>query len=344
MFRGSRSKSTRTTKRYKRGRRSINLRRPASRVYRPIRVSQPGGISFQEPSKYALSLVDPFTYRGVRIPDLACHQSVCYSTEADFTVSLLTTSIAGLTPYDGVIIPLYGNNGWKKYNNFNGETGVATPFGNANTIQASYSVARLVSAQVIVKYAGNDVDSAGIIVGALLQASDGENGGTPAAKIFAAGSTLADASFDLLLDTGGSGQAPLAKRRGGYFGPVQEGLILRYKPTDADDFSYRTVGNGTGDQPGTKPIYDIPAAFMFGCPSTGAIVKQFSVSVVCNWESLPTDDQIGLAGVGTYVNPASQAFGLNSMAMLPTVSGATPTDFSKQDQVVRSIAASSSRR
>lgn len=357
------SKQKMQSRRYGTGRRYITTRKPPSNQYTPLRVYGTGGhIVAQDPKRYALSLLDSFNYRGVRIPDLACHPSVTYCTEADFTISL-TENDGTNSNNDGVIIPLFGNNGWKYY--ASGQTGTPglgttttlNAFGNQSTIYSQYDTCRLVSAQCIVKFAGNDTASGGTIVGAVMQATDKintNNSGSETtsqtflASLFGAPGT-ASTSFGYLIPGGGGGANPtpsLDKRRGAYMGPLSEGLRLTWKPTDADDFSYRQVGDSTwtnaiGTSPGNSvgPFYNIPSAFVFGVRSSDAAARSFTVSVVCNWEALPFSDTTGLAGVGCVVDPSAQAFALSVAASAPACTGARSLDFARQDQQVAAIKA-----
>lgn len=333
-------------------RRTLSTRRPPTRNFKPLRITPTSQLAYQGPSKYALSLIDPFNYKGVRIPDLACHPSAVYSLEFDDTVTLQFGATGG-TVSQGIIIPLCGNAGAKFYAN-DGSTTVQTPFGNTQQIYQTYSLARIVSAQVIIKFAGNDADMSGSLVGCFFQASDNASGnlnsGQTMAVMLNQAATTANSAFTNLLtvgtkDAGTGAQPAFMKRRGAYMGPIADGLKLQFRPADADDFIYRGVTNGTSSTAATAgnatynvPIYDINCGFMLGIVGgTVGASRQFTISVTINLEALPVDDSSGQQGIGTYVNPQAQAYGLNVAANCPACTSATATELNAQKTLVRSL-------
>ena len=317
------------------GRRLINNRRPPSTVYKPLALTPNSTLIVQPATKYAASLIDPFKYRGVRIPDLACHPSVTYSLEFDTTITLVSGA------NDGIIIPLCGNAGIKDYNNSSGAMSAQVGLGTVSTVATSYSQSRIVSAQCVVKFAGDNNQQSGSIVCAFIQAGDSSGSGgfnnvAMSSRWLDQGATLGLASNEKLISGVPSDNPELTKRRNSYLGPITDGCILQYRPADADDFIYRQTTNGVNATSfNSVPIFNINCGFVVGIrgvtPTQG---RTFTVSVIVNCEALPVDDTIGLPGVGIYVNPQAQAFGLNAAANFPICSGATALDFARQAKAV----------
>jgi hypothetical protein len=329
--------------------RTISNKKPPTSLFKPLKIQPNSTLVMQPPSKYAATLLDPFRFRGIRIPDLACHPSVTYSLEYDTTITLIPgSSVAG--NYDGIIIPLCGNPGFKYYQNTSGVmtgsttsvTAAQTCFGNASNVASSYSQSRIVSAQVVVKFAGDDNAQAGSIVGAFVQAADtlgsaGQANTVLTSRWLDQGHSAASANLANLIEGTPTDNPEFLKRRQAYMGPITDGLILQYRPADADDFIYRQTSNGVNQTSfgAGAPIFNINCGFVFGIRGVPALAPRvFTMSVVVNFEALPVDDNIGLPGVGVYVNPAAQAYGLNAAANFPIATSATALDFANQAKAV----------
>lgn len=343
-----------STKRGLNSSRTISNKKPATSLYRPLKIEPNSNLVTQQPSKYAATLIDPFRFRGIRIPDLACHPSVTYSLEYDTTITLTGGSTAE-GAYDGIIIPLCGNPGFKYYNNTNGRMSGAlsangtlvsqTCFGNATNIATSYSQSRIVSAQCVVKFAGDDNAQSGSIVGAFVQAGDTNGSGGQSNLALTsrwldqASQAAGTADFFNLIEGVPLQNPEFLKRRQSFMGPISDGIILQFRPADADDFIYRQTSNGVNQTAlGAVPIFNINCGFIFGIRSvTGGATRTFTMSVVVNFEALPVDDNIGLPGVGVYVNPSAQAYGLNAAANFPIVTSATSLDFARQAKAVSGL-------
>lgn len=319
-----------------------------------------GLLKYQSPSSYAQSLLDPFKYQDVRIPDLSTHPTGVFSVTKDLTF----TYNAATSSSDGGSAWLIGLGSVPFYQ-------TVVPAANGNRIQGvdlagkcrtNFSQARLVSAGVVMRYNGNDSNCSGNITCAVLSALDPVGGKTAidgsgvvastpihaSASTFVAGSNKASEFWEKV----GDGSS-LAAVRNSYFGPVVDGCRMTYRPLDSDDFGLNATwshlasfsdvvpylansfSDGVLEQAGsTSPV---PHYFLCRVSGVSSGTPTFNISVTLNYEGIPVDDTVGVPLSGVYCNPSSQAYGLNMAANARQCTSATTYEISKVDKMVRGL-------
>lgn len=334
--------------------RRTNSKQLKRRVVKPLTVTPGDGLlRYQSPSSYAQSLLDPFKYTDVRIPDLATHPSgtyTCtydgqftYSTTASATTGNLFFVALGPRPYISGVVP---------------GTARSAGFDIGSTVAKNFTQSRLVSASCLVRFNGNDSTSVGNISCAVMTANDRLNSFPSFSSTddqTCAISPLAVSPF--VNNFWGSASAHINKVRQSYFGPVVDGCRMTYRPLDEDDFNYRpnypqwAFASGA-DNITTKgvaanlasdtaenllsSVANVPHFFVF-CVQNASSNPSFNVSITLNYEGIPLDDTIGVPLAGVYCNPSSQAYGLNMAANTRQCTPATAYEISKVDKMVRGL-------
>lgn len=348
--------------------RTMNSKTTKFSSLKPVVVSAAEGglLKYQSPSSYAQSLIDPFRYQDVRIPDLATHPTGVYTVSADIPWSYLAPGGTVLSTAGNSFIVALGAIPFFQSILSGTAAGSGRVKGTdlAQTVRPNFSQSRLVSAGLIMRYNGNDANSTGNITCAVLSALDVVGGqisyGTDVSdspiSASAVSPFVAGTNANNFWTTQVGGGTALGKVRNSYFGPVVDGCRMTYRPLDSDDFGMRTNDClATFDQAITHKqcanvavfgegedelsvLAAIPHYFIVnvsGVPSGSA--PSFNISLSLNYEGIPKDDSIGVPLSGVYCNPASQAYGLNMAANTRQCTSSTTYEVSKVDKMVRSL-------
>lgn len=264
--------------------------------------SSKGRVVHQKLGDYAATLVDPWTHRNVRIPDLASYPTSPYTCEYEFLWSPGVVNSAAST--SALIVDINSN---PQFSFLNGMEAAATMGTNrtvttalSSTITSRYTMGRVVSAGICVKFAGNDSNSAGMLYGV-----------NRASGLAGPGVNYNNTSTAAPEVTNPTQQQTY------YAGPLREGVILTYRPLDADSFAMQSTA-GTG-------VYGQFIICMNGLPMSPS-APSFNVHIVVNCEGIIINNTLGLEQGGACVMPASYHFGLQAAIECPSTSGATETD------------------
>lgn len=281
----------------------------------------------QDRTDYAATLIDPTLEINCRIPDLACYPTTTWKTE--FHQPLTITNGTGTTNNQVILVglhPLPTVTCFQGVNATAGTPGNKSTNANANfsigdsQLNTRYKAGRLVSAMAKISYAGNDTTTEGSMMCAFLPKRYALTANAMGAITIYSAPTM-DGVPDY------------------YSGPLKNGSIVRYKPTDADSFNMATVALST-ESGGNITSPDYFGSFLFivnPVPTTTSLTIQ--VDIILNWEGIPLKNNIGAETAVSGADPGALAHGLNSASMSATVFSATPASWSKNvDQVLRSVA------
>jgi len=277
----------------------------------------------QERTDYAATLVDPNLEINCRIPDLACYPTCTFKSEYHqpividagatstnnqvFYVGLHT--LPTVTMYQGTKSAVVGGPGSISTN-----TGKNFSIGDSGA-NTRYKAARLVSAMARLSFAGKDTETEGSIQAAFLPKRYATTCNNLGAVTFYSATTV-----DQVPDY--------------YSGPLRNGAVVRYKPTDADSFNMATVALSTSAT--TDPDYF--GSFVF-IVNPGAASTTMQLDIVMNWEGIPLKNNVGVEVAVSGADPGALAHGLNSASMSATCFSNTSSSWNKNvDSVLRSVA------
>lgn len=296
-------------------------------------ISNVAYVAHQKRTDYAATLIDPFLRINARIPDLSCYPTATYRTEFHQVVSILNAASNENTKM--LVVDLHPDSYLYYYQ---GEGGVgpgalrntSSSVQISSTVSTKYKAARLVSAMMKVSYAGNDTTTEGAITGAYFPSDWQIQGGYP----FDSTGPDTNSNPDICYTAAKWLNCPDY-----YSGPMKNGVVLRMKPQDIDNFNMRQI---SVDDPLTTPTTTRGSPFgafiVYVDPTVTTAIK-FQVDIVLNWEGIiKTNDAgvpIGISGA----DPGALAHGINAAGASATAFSATSASWAKHvDQVLRSVA------
>jgi len=276
--------------------------RTTQRAYGELAATNANSIAYQKKGAYAGTLIDPFHVQDVRIPDLACYPTGTFQVETEF----LWAPTVG-TNNDSTAITIYwsGNPSWVYTQGNSGlapgsVTNAQTNNYLSTTTPTNFSAVRLVSAGVLVKFAGNDTNTAGMITAV-------QNAGQHSGPVLQYPDNVFFANAVVT--------AQATKRSVFYAGPSREGCIATYRPLDSTSFSMSLVSNTVG----SNRCYGVTTIALHGI-TAGA---QFTVQLVANLEGLVSDNTTGFEQGQVCMDSAAFEHGLQAASQ---VSGVLPGD------------------
>lgn len=260
-------------------------------------------------SDYALTLLNPWKKMQTRIPDLSSFPTATFSIESKFP----WTVQGGTTPATNNQVLLITMNSQPVIEYVVGDGGAAQ--GAPSTVNAAavadasiqtrYKSARLVSAGVRIRFAGNDTNTVGQIYA---MAVPFDRAGS--SLTHTAGATL-DLSSNLII-----GQQP-----GIQISPLVEGVEVRYQPQEANNFNFYNVSNTVGGYVGSAAFGQF---MVFATAFNNTVQPQFTVELTANYEALPIANNIGLEAMKGPNDPVAQAHGMEVVGRAANVFTATP--------------------
>lgn len=299
---------------------------------------------------YALSLIDPFKRIPVRIPDLACYETVTFTNEYHGQWKVSPTSAATDTGNNILLVGLHPG-GWMDTIAGNGAgTNAANPRihwqpGSSNTA-GRYKAARLVSAAIKITYSDSDTSTAGEIIAnfipsdyAVIFKPDGSavipwNGTAPAGGLNTSG-LPSTSNYDLTGDPGLGGSKLKALCGNYYEGPLRNGCYVRYKPQDSDSFDMTFVPRASQSD---------NIANKFGCfliealPAITSGTVSFQVDFVANYEGILLNNDLGIIAGVSMSDPGALAHGINAAAKASSAFGANGGSIAVNvDQILKSV-------
>jgi len=189
----------------------------------------------QRPADYCKTLIDPWLDMNIRIPDLACYPTAAFKQELNYVWNL--TNVASNLNNSFLVVDLAECLGFFHCQGHDGTTPggytggaiAANPIGPPNLYQY-YDQFRVVSAGIKVSFADADTQTKGIIWAATYPT------GSESIQLNATpqSSPYKDVSAGQPLDL--SAPPKLNDQKNMYSGPLVDGCILRYQPSDAKSF------------------------------------------------------------------------------------------------------------
>lgn len=298
-------------------------------------------VGHQSRTAYAETLINPEMQLEVRIPDMSCYPTACFTAEKHISYPVIKYN--DTTDNCILVVPLQGNPGIEYFQGYysnqsggtgtpgNKSTGNSNPASNFNPVLSSISTkfmsARLVSAILKVTWAGNDSQTSGHIYGAHVVSTNTMTGATQlnGTDVYrnstwngTLGATLANPP---LYD-----KAAWARLPDFHSGPMSKGVCLRYKPVDASAFSMDTVFSDTQlDITGSNPTGQ-GAAKGLPCPygafvvmvdptaastGSGLTAAELQLDLVLNYEGIPWFNDIGIPTAVSASDGSALSHGLN---------------------------------
>jgi len=276
--------------------------RTTQRAYGELAATNANSIAYQKKGAYAGTLIDPFHVSDVRIPDLACYPTGTFVVETEFlwapTVGTTSDSTA-LTIYwsaNPAYIFTQGNSGVAPGT----ATNAATNQFLASTVTSNFSMTRMVSGGVLVKFAGNDTNTAGMITAV-------QNSSQPSG----AGLVVSDNAFFANSVT----TAQATKQSVFYAGPSREGCIATYRPLDSSSFGMALPSASAG----SNKCYGVTTIALHGVVAG----TQFTVQIVANLEGIVKDNTTSFEQGQVCMDSDAFEHGLQAASQ---VSGVLPGD------------------
>lgn len=282
--------------------------------YVPRSISSSMVDSVQKPAAYAATLLDPFTFKGVRIPDLSCFPTATLNTEVTGLWSPVVTAanntqafVFDLCPDGGGQCQLVlgeNSSGTKGNRDTAGTNFISGSTGKANftaSVQDRFAAARLVSAGIKVEFAGNDSTTKGSLNIVALTSNGVDVSGDAAAST----TYWSNITEPLLAVT-----APY-KRRNFYAGPAYKGVHGTYRPMDGGSFVMATTKLASPFSYGGFVVSLSGLGIADTAPS-------FIVSMCCNWEGIVSDNTFGMEQEAVYANTASLEAGMGAASSVPS--------------------------
>jgi len=298
----------------------------------PLKSNQPFSL-------YAQTLLDPFNYRGCRIPDLACYPTGVFTQEEEFTWTVSTAPYDPVTPANNtnnrvLIVRIAAENG-SNYNFAGVEVTPPTTGGVTYTTGTTpqlvgtnpasrYSSQRVVSGGIQVKFAGNDATSQGVIRGCVLTKNDIIQVNSGHFEQFRMASSVTSPNPGAVTqfnDIANVSNNPVAfgtlailndyinDQRVSYQGPMKYGIGMRYKPVDPLSFTMKTTEVQTL-WTGNVSQYDEDAFFVISLDgvANGTVL---TCRIVVNYEGVVRSDTTGILSLSSPASAASTDHGLN---------------------------------
>lgn len=261
-------------------------------------------------SDYALTLLNPWKKMQTRIPDLSSFPTATFSIESKFPwtvqsgATLATNNqILLITLASQPVIEYFGGSGAGA--NQGVVSTVTAPAVVDTSITTRYKTARLVSAGVRIRFAGNDTNTVGQIYAMAVPADRNQSG-----VAHTAGSTL-----DLSADT------VISAQPGIQISPLVEGVELRYQPQEANNFNFWSVNNSAFAY---NAVFAFGSFMIYATQFSNAAQPQFTVELTANYEALPIANNIGLEAMKGPNDPVAQAHGMEVVGRAANVFTATP--------------------
>lgn len=247
--------------------------------------------SGQQPADYAKTLINPWLDLGVRIPDLSSMPTSTFQYQKNFVWTVTNTNAN--TNNSILIVDLAENPGYFFCNGFAaaGTEGVWTGGTLATTVTALapaastmasfYDLFRVVSAGVKVKFADSDTATKGVIWGATAGAT------MESAQISSATKSSPFTAVNATSPWPLNNASRWNDQVGVYCGPLSEGIVLRYAPSDSKCFQM------------IKPDTDLRTTQIFNYGRLAIAIdglavgdtRSLLVEIVCNIEAIPTGSQ-----------------------------------------------------
>lgn len=281
--------------------------------------------SRQKPSDYVKTLLSPHTYKGMKIPDLACYPSTTYCEDEH-----VTWQYSGTSGGDLLFVGLTS----QCFYSIVHSTTDATPstFGTQANIltgdmSSRFGSSRLVSAEAKVTFIGNGDNNQGLISCAYV----------PYGKVLFFQTGVITPGVTSTVGNMDASILNIKDYNDSYTGPLKNGASVYYKPVDSNSFAYKPVfgpttgrvpsraqavtpGIGSGNSASSMANFaDGWGYFVFAIDgqSTTAGAALFDVKITLNFEALPTDDDTD------YVMSASPT-NSNSIDVALAIASATP--------------------
>nr|QXP07792.1 MAG: putative capsid protein [Arizlama virus] len=237
-----------------------------SAQYGRQKIIRTGRVIQQNPGAYAATLIDPFNFKGIRIPDLACYPTCTFSLETSLTWVPVTagddtntTALVVDLNRDPQYQAMQGSSGGHAGN----RVGAAVPI--ATNLSALYKSSRLVSAGVVVKFAGNDSNCKGAISIVNYPGFDAIGVTLNKTTTYANEVNYPERSVNF------------------YYGPVREGAAAYYRPVDTSCFEIGPIAQ--------VDCFGVFIISLRGIDTTSP--PTFTVDIQTNWEGIPNGAMIG---------------------------------------------------
>lgn len=269
----------------------------------------------QHAGKYAASLIDPWIYQDVRIPDLACYPTVTYTAQTEFLWQPVNSS--GATDSKVLIVDLNANPQWQLANGLGGAspgTRISSPGPIITNASTRFSSGRVVSAGIRVKFAGNDANSQGQINVVSYTSTLGSYG--------AGGAILNNGTVAAAVNT------PTTQRQF-YSGPLRDGCMATYRPLDSASFEMTDVNTTAGSVDQGQFVVSI-----FG-QSTPP--PAFTVEITVNLEGTIVDNTLGLEQEAAYTNLGSLQQGLRAGSCISGCTDSLPSTVERMNDTAETF-------
>lgn len=284
-----------------------------------------GKHSYQSASAYAKTLIDPWNFRGIRIPDLSCAPTAVWSEELELPLVLSNDSVIKLDlsatsiVHFGIadVTPLTAaNHKW---------TSTPQPITNLNSNAQRYSSGRVVSAMLSLTFTGASTVDEGQILGLQWVPSDkmatSYNSAVTDKIISFANPWVADFTAAMTLPNA-------------YVGAANRGICITYKPVDGTAFEMTPTVTGAGSPLTTfgtaQPKYGGFFVWLSGITTNSPYI----LKVIVNYEGIALSGSDIPAAVST-ANQAAVDYAFNVVGAVTEVGPVS--DCKKKQAIARSV-------
>lgn len=302
--------------------------KPVVRAYGELVATGGNKSAAQTQGAYAGTLIDPWHVRDVRIPDLASYPTSTLTVETEFLWTPNTSNSSSNT--EALYVYVSPNPGYIYAQGLDGTTpgqltasSTVTNLGGT-TITDNFTECRVVSMGVLLKFAGNDSNSQGVLnlVSAPSQPGSSVTG-----------------NYNLV--NGGEYRAGVSaptQERVFYTGPLREGGIITYRPYDSTSFQMSVPSTTIGN----NQCYGQFAISLQGINTTTP--PTMTVHIVCNLEGIQKSNTKGYGAGAIVMDGAALEHGLSTGGQISPVLPADEATMANVAALGMALAASGSSK